>query len=294
MKRYLVLGGSGLLGKQLASDLRVYSASFYSASRTPTSTLNDIECNVLSMMDLQRAFEIVQPTVVINATNLAGGVDYCEKNPEKAKEFHFEANKNIGKLCLSHGARMVLISTDYVFDGTKPPYSEIDTVCPLNAYGREKLAAEDWMQKNLSRFTIARTTNVFGWDPLTKTPNFLMALYFKLSKGEPANAPSFLWGNPTHVSQLSQTILELCEKEMNGIYNVVGSSYINRFEWAKLFCNKLNFDESLVIEQKDAPTNIAPRPFKSNLSIDKIKRDCITPILDVYQGLEIFKSEMQG
>ncbi len=290
--QYLIFGGNGLVGKSLQKELSKTNHSVAATSRDATAFPMAIALDITNRAELEKVFSQVQPNVVINATNLAGGVDFCENNPDKAKAFHFEANKNIGELCLQYNARMVLISTDYVFDGTQPPYRETDAVCPLNTYGKEKLAAEEWMQSNLKNYCIARTTNVFGWDPLTKTPNFLMSLYFKLSKGEKANAPSFLWGNPTHVSQLSKTILELCEKEKNGIYHIVGSSYINRYEWAKLFCEKLNFDLSLLVEQTEIPTNIAPRPFKSNLSIENIQSECTTPAVGVIEGLELFREEM--
>jgi len=292
MMHYLILGGNGLVGKSLRNELSKTNHSVFATSRDATAFPGAIALDITNKTELQKVFSIVKPNVVINATNLAGGVDFCENNPDKTKEFHFEANKNIGELCLQYHSRMVLISTDYVFDGTQAPYAEADVVCPLNVYGKEKLAAENWIRANLQDYCIARTTNVFGWDPLTKTPNFLMSLYFKLSKGEKANAPSFLWGNPTHVSQLSKTILELCEKEKNGIYHVVGSSYISRYEWAKLFCEKLNLDSSLLIEQTEPPANIAPRPFKSNLRIEKIKMECSTPAVDVVEGLELFREEM--
>ncbi len=83
----------------------------------------------------------------------------------------FEANKTMSQLSHESCIPFVLISTDYVFDGTKAPYSEEDEKNPLNEYGYHKLKAENCIKENTSKYIIARKTNVFGWDPITRTPN---------------------------------------------------------------------------------------------------------------------------
>ena len=290
---FLILGGRGLVGKKFKEILSSSgNNTIYTTSRYGGSDEKNIAIDIFDMSQIENAFALSKPDIVINATNLAGGVDFCENNPEKAHAFHCEANKQIGENCLKYNAQMVMISTDYVFDGTHPPYKETDPTNPLNVYGREKLAAETWIQENLSDYIIARTTNVYGWDPDTSTPNYLMSLYFKLSNGEKVNAPSFLWGNPTHVSQLCHIILELSQKKAFGLYHVVGSSFIDRWEWASLFCDRLNLDKTLLNKVDTPPANIAPRPFRSNLDISKIKYICSSPILDVYSGLSEFIKEM--
>jgi dTDP-4-dehydrorhamnose reductase len=251
---YLIFGGRGLVGKKFKEILSAsIGNNVYTTSRHRTDEDKNIDVDIFEESQIENAFAISRPDVVINATNLAGGVDFCENNSDKAHQFHFIANKNIGENCLKYNAQMVMISTDYVFDGNNPPYKETDQTNPLNVYGKEKLAAEIWIQKHLNNYIIARTTNVYGWDPETSTLNYLMALYFKLSIGERANAPSFLWGNPTHVSQLCNVILELSQKKIARTLSR-GRQLIVLIDGTgqNIFCEQLHLDTAL-LDRLDAP-----------------------------------------
>ena len=217
VKNVLIFGGNGLVGQSFkklfnqSGDFRIYITS-----RTPKK--GDIYCDILNDYNIKSCFNKTSPDIVINCTNLEGGVDFCEKNPKLSKRFHLETNKKLGLLAQQNKAIFILISTDYVFDGTEGPYKENDIKNPLNTYGRHKLEAEHWIEKNNINFIIARTTNVCGWDPYTKTPNFLMQLYFNLSKGKSCSVPSFLFGNPTYVDDLTSSIYDLLKLKKTGIY----------------------------------------------------------------------------
>lgn len=293
VKNVLIFGGNGLVGKSfinLFSHLDQYKV--FSTSRNPID--EQIACDITKDSDIENCFNIVQPSIVINCTNLAGGVNFCESNVELSKAFHFEANKSIGLKAKEAGAQYVLISTDYVFDGSKPPYQEDDSTHPLNAYGNHKLQAEQWIQKNLNDYIIARTTNVFGWDPKTKTPNFLMQLYFNLKEGKTTKAPSFLKGNPTYVNDLTEAIYTLLLNRNSGVFHVVGSSNINRYEWALKFCQVLQLDSSLIEELNTVPEGIVPRPLVSNLNTNKLKQTIGKHLSSVDEGLNMFSLDMKA
>ena len=292
-QKYLILGGNGLIGKNLAKVLRANEAEFAMTSRDPEGLDNAIRCDILDEAALAEVFEKTQPDVVINATNLAGGVDFCEHNPDKSEAFHLNANINIGNLCLKHGCKMVLISTDYVFDGENPPYSEEDATNPLNNYGKFKLAAEQWMQKNLEDYLVVRTTNVYGWDPLSPTPNFLIGTYRRWQDGEETTVPSFLLGNPTHAYNLSEGILSLVDLNQTGVFHVVGSSLANRLEWVQSFASKLNRDDIVIKENPTPPEGMIPRPLESDLKIDKFKSISPVELWTMDRGLDFFIEEMK-
>jgi len=290
--RFLILGGNGLVGSNLKKVLLQNGCEVAATSVEQNAFDGAIVCDILDKQNIERVFREVKPDVTINATNLSGGVDFCESNPHLSERFHYDANISIGKYCLQHKSKYVIISTDYVFDGQQAPYAEDDEVNPLNVYGKCKWMAEQWMLNNLPDPLIIRSTNIFGWDPLTTTPNFLMGLYFKLKEKQTANVPSYLWGNPTHAIDLSKAITELCEKKLSGIYHVVGSSFISRYDWAIKFCKVTGFDESLIIKSEKIPEKIVPRPFRSNLSTDKFRTACKTILHNVDEGLVLFNKEM--
>ena len=286
----LIIGANGLIGRSLSkiNEKHRWYGTCYKREEPDL-----IKVDITSKDDLNKIFEIANPDYVINCANLAGGVNFCERNPELAKKFHYEANTAIGELCEKYSSGFSFISTDYVFDGNNPPYKEEDKPNPLNVYGKLKLESEKWITNNVSRHLIVRTTNVYGWDPETVTPNYMMSLYRSIRDQKQFNAASFLWGNPTYVNDLASAIIELCEKDMRGIFHVVGSGFINRYDWALKACEIAGWDKSLIKEIKDIPENMVPRPLKSNLSTDKLRRFCKTELSDVDSGLIFFVESMK-
>jgi dTDP-4-dehydrorhamnose reductase len=287
---YLVIGGNGLIGRSAIKNLddKYNVISTYYKRKEP----NLLKVDITNNKDLKKIFEKARPNYVLNCSNLAGGVNLSEEKPDLAKKFHLDANKSIGTLCEKYSSKFILISTDYVFDGENPPYKEDDETNPLNVYGEIKLDAEKWITSNISKHLIVRTTNVYGWDPKTVTPNYMMSLYRAIKDENIFNAPSFLWGNPTYVNDLTSAIIELCEKEINGIFHIVGSSYINRYDWALKACTLAGWNKTLINEKKDVPANIVPRPLKSNLSTEKFNNVCKTKLNNVDEGLKFFIKNM--
>lgn len=291
---YLILGGGGLVGQALRKELNLRNLSYVATSRNDQNFEHAVTCNITDLAELKRIIIHYKPAVVINATNLSGGVDFSENNPDLAINFHLHANQVIADTCQEIGAVPVLISTDYVFDGNQLTYTETDTTNPLNKYGQYKLEAENYFLANCDRQLVVRTTNVYGWDPTSKTPNYLMGLLNKLSKNEPANAPSFLSGTPTLSSDLAEVIIQLCEKGVVGLFHVVGDELINRYDWTKAFCQKFNLSENLIHEIKTLPENSVPRPLKLQLSNKKVKSVIDHNFKTVAEGLDsLLKSSIQ-
>jgi len=289
-KKYLIFGANGLLGRAASKQLEgnyAWSGTYYKRMEPGL-----IQADVTSVDDLKRIFNEIKPDFVVNCANLAGGVDFCESHPDLAEQFHLDANISIGKLSEEYDSRIVLISTDYVFDGKDPPYKEDDTPNPLNVYGRLKLEAEQWLISNVSKYTVVRTTNVFGWDPTSVTPNYIMNLYKIIKGGKQFMAPSYLWGNPTYVDDLALAIVELCSIEMNGVFHMVGDNFVNRYDWARKACEVAGLDESLLIEVRNIPDNMVPRPLKSNLDTQKFQSICKTKLRGIEEGLKAFVKSM--
>jgi len=289
----LIIGANGLVGQRLRDILTRNNVTW---AGTYNKRYEDqlLKLDITDGRELSELFSRYSPKVVFNCANLAGGVDFCEKNPKEAADFHLNATKEMGARCKDIKAKFIFISTDYVFDGKSGPYKEDDQTNPLNLYGRLKLGAEEWIRSNLSDYLIVRTTNVYGWDPLTQTPNYIMGLYRALSQGKNFNAPSFLWGNPTYAADLAEAIIELYLKNANGIFHIVGSSFVNRLEWAMKTCHILGLDPSLINEIKDPSPNMVPRPLKSWLATDKFRKTYRTPLHDVDSGLALMKEDMQS
>ena len=287
----LIVGANGLIGKRLGTELTARGVSWVGTyNKRPGAGLRKLD--ITDLAEVEGFFSEFSPEVVFHSANLAGGVNFCESNPKVARDFHLNATKTIGTECKATNATMVFMSTDYVFDGTKDSYREDDPPNPLNVYGKLKEEAEEWIRNNLDRYLIIRTTNVYGWDPETKTPNYMMGLYMALKDKRPFSAPSFLWGNPTYVGDLAEAIVELYTKKVCGLFHIVGNSFVNRLEWSKKASEVFGLDASSVNEMKEPPCGMVSRPLKSRLRTDKFTGSYKTTLHDLSGGLNLMKSDI--
>ncbi len=289
----LVIGANGLVGASLLAALRRKGISADGTfNKRPKDGLKKLD--ILDDREMEEFFLKPDYRAVFICANLSGGVDFCQSNPEKARSFHLDATRKLGEFCNRMDAALIFISSDYVFDGTKDaPYTENDSPNPLNLYGQLKLKAEEWIMSNLNKYIIIRTTNVFGWDPQTVTANYIMNLYRTVKSGKCFNAPSYLWGNPTYAGDLAEAIAELYQTGSRGLFHVVGSSAVNRYDWAIKACDILGLDKSLVKEISRPPEVMIPRPLKSFLNTGKFTSNCRTVLHDMSEGLTLMKSEIQ-
>ena len=284
----LIIGANGLVGREVSRKLSAknipWQGTYYQRPEKDLSKLN-----ITHSAQLEEIFSKTQPRAVIHCANLSGGVNFCETHKEFATAFHFLATQKIGMLCKEYNSSLIFISTDYVFDGLKKTYDENSTPNPLNIYGKLKLSSEEWIQKNLEKYVIVRSTNIYGWDPKTVTPNYMMNLYSSLKNNKIFEAPSYLWGNQTYVEDLAESILELYSKKATGLFHIVGKSFIDRFTWATLASKILEVDSRLVHEVKHPPSNMIPRPLQSNLGTKKFSSLYNSKLHSASEGLQLMK-----
>ena len=290
--KYLILGANGLIGQQFVRLCKERGIK-YVGTRYSREVNHLKKVNFLEPETLKSELDQVSPLVILNCANLAGGVNFCEENPGMARKLHVDATKVLVDWCVQNHALFVYFSTDYVFDGKNPPYKESDEICPLNLYGKLKLESEKYIQQEMKSYIITRTTNVYGWDPETPTPNFLMYLYQTLQEGKTFKTPSFLYGNPTYARDLAEAILELIAKKHYGLFHIVGKGYINRYDWAIKFCKMAGLDKGKIIEVKNPPEKMVPRPLLSNLNTEKVCKLLETKLHDVDEGLQLLIEEKQ-
>ncbi|MCP4216689.1 MAG: SDR family oxidoreductase [bacterium] len=291
--KILILGANGLIGGQLVRLCQEKNIP-YVGTRYSRTHGDYVPFNLLEFDRIPRILDDVSPTLLINGTGLAGGVDFCQANPDIGKKYHVESNRIMVDWCRENNAAYAYVSTDYVFDGQNPPYKEKNKTNPLNVYGQYKLEGEKYIQDRLESYVIARTTNVFGWDPLTQTPNFLMHLMRTLTKTPAMKVPGFLYGNPTYAADLAAGILDLLENKAYGLYHIVGPGYISRFEWA-LKCVQLAGLEGKTLEKiTEPPKGMVPRPLRSNLDTAKFIAASNIRMHGIEEGLRQFVEAMKN
>ncbi|MDD5072729.1 MAG: dTDP-4-dehydrorhamnose reductase [Candidatus Omnitrophica bacterium] len=270
----LITGATGMLGCDLcrefsaAGDVAGLTRGKREAKQCRASQL--LAADITDRDGAARVIRKFKPGLVINAAALAD-VDFCELNPEEAFKTNTEGAKNVADAAEEAGALLIQISTDYVFDGDKgSAYTEEDKPNPLSVYGDSKLAADDYVRSNISRYAIVRSSWMFG--PCGK--NFVDFVVGSAKKGERIRAVGEKYGNPTYTADLAKAVFDLSErirkgKAPSGIYNISNEGVCSRYELAKEIAALCGLEAEIVsITAKDAG-GPAPRPKLSALDNTK-------------------------
>jgi len=288
--KMLIIGANGLVGRAVFKELGGNSRRVGTAYSRPEEGM--LHLDITNQQELEEVFKKVSPKYVIHCAQLAGGVDFCEKSPDLAKRFHFDGSINIGRLCKEYNAKFIFLSSECVFDGKKESYNESDTPNPVNVYGKYKAESERWIIRHLKDYLIIRTMSVFGWDPLTETPNAVMKAYFSISKSQKCVVQAFRWGTPTYVRDLAKAILELSDSNASGIFHIAGRTFINRYEWIRNICDALGWDTSLLVPQHKNNSGITLRPVKIGLDTGKFSKNFRSRLSTLEEAIKLLKRDI--
>lgn len=171
------------------------------------------------------------PDVIVHCGALTH-VDYCETNVEESYEKTVQSTINLIQLAKDCKARMVYISTDYVFDGKHGPYKEDAPVNPISVYARHKLEAEEMVLRELADALVLRVTNVYGNEVRGK--NFVARIAEQCMNKQKLTLklPYDQYASPANAWDIARVMFLLLRDKKQGIYNVGGTDYMNRVELA--------------------------------------------------------------
>ncbi len=225
----LIVGGSGLLGYKLlqnASDFELYST--YNKNLIFSKNTESIKMNIVNKIDCQKIFEI-KPDIIVNVAAMTN-VDYCEEFKNEAYNVNVIGTKNIAEIAQKLGCKFIHISTDAVFSGKKNYFVEEDEPNPVNIYGKTKLESEKIASK-VSNYLILRPSVLFGWIPSKylqdrdnsiKKMNFALWVLKKINEKQKLTIVDDQFSTPTLADNLSENIVEMAKKDMQGVYNASG------------------------------------------------------------------------
>ncbi len=249
------------------------------------------ELDITNKESVKEFVKIHKPEIIINAAAFTN-VDGCETERELSWRVNVDAVKNLIIASRINSSKIIHISTDYVFDGVYGGYDENSTPNPLSFYGKAKLASENALIASGVEFTIIRTMIIYGYGRNVKR-NFALWLVDKLGNNEPVTIVDDQYGMPTMVDDLGLALNRIVERERTGIYNVCGSEYISRYDFALKLADIFNFDRSLVIPVKTSELNqAAARPMNSSFILLKAETELGLKPLNVRDGLYLLKSQL--
>jgi len=282
-EKIIVFGANGQLGQclqEMAKHFSKYNFVFLSSK----------ECNITQIENLVETFKKHQPQFVINAAAYTQ-VDLAEDEKEKAFAVNAEAVESIAKLCSEYEAKLVHISTDYVFNGAaKNPYKETDATDPINIYGASKLAGEEAIQKQLQAHYIIRTS----WLYSQFGHNFYKSMCNKIGSGMKLKITTDQVGCPTNANDLAEVILKIiaADNDAFGVYHFCNSGAATWFDFAQAIFKNANALDSVNLSSTDFYKTPAKRPAFSVMQTNKISsafnyeiKEWEKSLLDLQQSL---------
>ena len=268
--KILVTGAKGMMGSDLVKVLSQKKEYNLTGATRSDFDITDYSQTLQFLKDKR-------PDIVIHAAAYTK-VDDCESHSETAYKVNEAGTKNIASGCKDINAKLICISTDYIFNGRKnTPYLENDMPEPLSVYGDSKLKGELAVQDILNDFIIVRTSWLFG----KNGNNFIKAILKQVDKAQKDNSVAAGFslrvvndqtGSPTYTIDLSHAIEKLISCNAKGIFNITNSGECSWYQFAKKILELAGIKGVEVVPIKTKELNRpAPRPAYSVLDCSKFK-----------------------
>ncbi len=267
-RRVLVIGAKGMLGRDLG---KVLYSTFRADKHSDWEALEwDIEdIDIREEKTTVTKIENFHPEIVINVAGYTD-VDGCESNEEMAFAVNAEGMKHVALGALKCRAKVVYISTDYIFDGKKKEsYLEDDLPNPLNVYGRSKWKGEQYVQELVEDALIIRTQWLYG----RYGKNFVTSILGQAREKKVLSVINDQIGSPTYSVDLSEAISVLLKYDARGVFHVANSDLCTWYTFGQAILKLSGMEKVKVIpissKELDRP---ATRPPYSVLNCQKLRQ----------------------
>ena len=297
--RILLTGSNGLLGQKIVPLLLKHPevdflATARGANRHPLA--DRFAYASLDLTDeaaLEQRMADFQPEVVIN-TAAQTQVDHCEDHREACDRVNIVAVEALARACQAAHAKLVHISTDFVFDGADGPYRETDAPNPVNYYGLSKHKGEQAIQASGCRYAILRTILLYGVAADMSRSNIVLWARRTLSAGHPVKAVNDQWRTPTLVEDLAQATVAAALRPAEGIYHIGGPELMRIDDIIRQVAAFWQLDASLISEIDSPSLNQkAKRPPRTGLVIDRARQDLDYQPRSFEEGLALVDEQLK-
>ena len=217
-------------------------------------------------------------------------VDKAEDEPEKCWSINVDGTKNLAEGCKEIGAKMLFVSTDYVFEGTGDQFYEVDDpVNPQNVYGMTKLAGELVVKSILEKYFIVRTSWVFG----EHGNNFVKTMLRLAETKTEINVVCDQIGSPTYTADLAPLLCDMVQTDRYGVYHATNEGICSWAEFAReIFDLSGKKTEVHGIPSSEYPTR-AKRPYNSRINKEKLIKKGFSKLPDRHSALERYMKEIE-
>ncbi len=298
MKKVLITGSNGLLGQKLIKlltqkqDVELLATSGGN-NRVFSQPFTYETLDITDEAAVHKLIERFKPDVVINTAAMTN-VDACENDRENCWKVNVDAVEYLLSACEKVNAKLIHLSTDFVFDGAAGPYKEEDQPNPLSYYGKSKYAAEQLLiQSTYTNWAIARTIIVYGIGENMSRSNIVLWAKGALEENRPLTIVDDQFRSPTWADDLALGCWLIAEKDATGIFHLSGKDFMSILDLVQRVADFFNLDATNISPIKSATLNqAAKRPPVTGFDLTKAKEVLGYNPLSFEEGLEQLEKEL--
>ena len=289
--KILVTGVNGQLGHDVVNELIARghegigsgsSAAYHGVADGSAAAVGPyVQMDITDEKAVQAVMEKIRPDAVIHCAAWTA-VDAAEDQENQAKVYAVNVlgTKNIAQFCKELDAKMLYISTDYVFNGqgTEPWKADCQTFDPLNVYGKSKLEGELAVKELLEKYFIVRIAWVFGLNG----NNFVKTMLKVGKNHDTLRVVNDQIGTPTYTADLARLLVDMLETEKYGTYHATNEGgYISWYDFAREIFRQAGYSTKVIpVTTEEYGLSKARRPFNSRLDKSKLKEQDFQPLPD--------------
>jgi dTDP-4-dehydrorhamnose reductase len=293
--RILITGATGLLGSTLhrtgPSDADLFGICLPEPPLLQPLPGAVRAADIRDREQTEEIFAWARPEVVIH-TAAVGSVDFAEKNRSEAYAVNVVGTKIVGEAARRYDAKFIYISSNAVFDGENPFYSEDDLVRPVNYYGQLKVEAEEWVKGSGLCYVIVRPILMYGWPYLGGRDNPVTWWIRSLEKGESIKIVDNVFSKPLLAIACAEAIWAIIEQERTGVYHIAGADHLSLYQFSLLTARVFELNVDLIEPVSDTyfSSTLTPRPRDTSYSTEKMERELGLKPVKVLDGLNFVKA----
>lgn len=256
--KILVTGASGQLGHDLVKELNNRGHEVIGVGSK--------DLNITDYDAVMKKLSELRPDVVMHCAAYTA-VDNAEDDKDRCNEVNHVGTENVARACAEIGAKMLYLSTDYVFSGDgEKPWEPDDAVNPLNTYGLTKYLGEEAVRKYVKNHFIVRISWVFG----INGKNFVKTMLRLGKEREQLTVVCDQIGSPTYTVDLARLLADMIVTEKCGTYHATNEGLCSWYEFACAIMAKAGLKAKVLpVTSAEYPAK-AKRPFNSRMSKDKL------------------------
>lgn len=293
MTKILITGGSGVIGSMLTKYFYKNNQDVhYTFLTNNPSYHNGHKLDITKNEETKKLIEEIKADVVIHTIALTS-VDLCETNQQLAESINVIGTRNIVEACKLTGSKITFISTSSVFNGEKNEYSENDLESPISNYGLTKLKAEKIVKESGLPYLILRTDQPYCWIEKWQHTNSVIRVLQTLKLGKIMREIVDWYNTPTYVSDFVRATDLLLAKDATGTYHVIGSDYVNRYEWSLLIADVFGLNKQMIVPITSATLNLPAKRSNVNLSNKKLFYETKIRMRGIREGLINMKETIE-